>query len=71
MVECPVYEVDSHNIVPARFISQKVEFGAYTLRPKIKRVLNEFLVDIPSPIVHPFPFYTIHPSQILMQFNPS
>ena len=55
-VECPVYEVDSHNIVPARFISQKVEFGAYTLRPKIKRVLNEFLVDIPSPIDHPFPF---------------
>jgi deoxyribodipyrimidine photo-lyase len=73
IVPCPVYEVDSHNIVPARFISQKVEFGAYTLRPKINRVLSEFMVDIPSPIEHPFPFLQDSPlidfDAILSQLN--
>lgn len=37
------YEVDSHNIVPARHASNKQEFGAYTLRPKIHKNLEEFL----------------------------
>ena len=73
IVPCPLYEVDSHNIVPARFISQKVEFGAYTLRPKINRVLSEFMVDIPSPIEHPFPFLQDLPlidfDAILSQLN--
>lgn len=42
------YEVDAHNIVPCHFVSQKVEFGAYTLRPKIKRILPEFLTEFPK-----------------------
>jgi deoxyribodipyrimidine photo-lyase len=42
------YEVDAHNIVPCHFVSQKVEFGAYTLRPKIKRMLPEFLTEFPN-----------------------
>lgn len=42
------YEVDAHNIIPCRWVSQKVEFGAYTLRPKIKRVLSEFLTEMPK-----------------------
>lgn len=42
------YEVDAHNIVPCRWVSQKVEFGAYTIRPKIKRALAEFLTEFPS-----------------------
>lgn len=41
-------EVDSHNIVPVRFVSQKQEFGAYTLRPKIKRNLEKFLDEFPE-----------------------
>ncbi|MGC9342658.1 MAG: deoxyribodipyrimidine photo-lyase [Bacteroidales bacterium] len=41
------YEVDSHNIVPARIVSNKREFGAYTLRPKIHKKLEEFLDDFP------------------------
>lgn len=40
-------EVDSHNIVPCRYVSQKMEFGAYTIRPKINRLLNRFLIDFP------------------------
>jgi deoxyribodipyrimidine photo-lyase len=41
-------EVDGHNIVPARMVSDKVEFGAYTLRPKIHRHLDRFLEVWPS-----------------------
>ncbi len=47
-LELPFFEVDAHNIVPCRFVSQKVEFGAYSLRPKINKLLPEFLVDIPE-----------------------
>ncbi len=39
----PIYEVDAHNVVPCWVTSQKAEFGAYTIRPKILRVLDEFL----------------------------
>lgn len=46
--ECVVHEVDTHNIVPCRIASPKQEFGAYTLRPKIRKVLHEYLTDIPS-----------------------
>ncbi len=43
----PFYEVDAHNIVPCRHASQKQEYGARTLRPKINRVLDDFLDDFP------------------------
>jgi deoxyribodipyrimidine photo-lyase len=39
------YEVDTHNIVPCWIASNKQEFGAYTLRPKISKLLPEFLTD--------------------------
>jgi len=42
------YIVDSHNIVPCWVASQKVEFGAYTLRPKIRRLLPEYLEEFPT-----------------------
>lgn len=42
-IEIPFYEIDTHNIVPCLIASQKVEFGAYTIRPKINRLLPEFL----------------------------
>ena len=42
------YEVDGHNIVPARYVSNKLEYAAYTLRPKIKRALQNFLIDHPD-----------------------
>jgi len=47
-VKPPVYEVDAHNIVPCRLASPKLEFAAYTFRPKIKRLLHEFLVPFPE-----------------------
>ena len=50
----PFYEVDSHNVVPAWTVSNKKEYAAYTLRPKIKRLLDAYLTDIPAIERHPF-----------------
>ena len=41
------FDVDTHNIVPCRVASTKAEFGAYTIRPKIKKLLPQFLTDFP------------------------
>jgi deoxyribodipyrimidine photo-lyase len=46
-------EVDAHNIVPCWVASPKGEYGAYTLRPKLKRQLPEFLEDFPTLSRHP------------------
>jgi len=46
--------VDSHNIIPAWTASSKKEYAAYTIRPKIKRLLDDFLTDIPALTPHPF-----------------
>jgi len=46
-------EVDAHNVVPCWLASPKAEYGAYTLRPKLKRLLPEFLEDFPPLSRHP------------------
>jgi len=51
---CPVHQVDAHNIVPVWEASDKQEYAAYTLRPKIRRRLPEFLTDFPRLRRHPF-----------------
>ena len=48
------FEVDTHNIVPYRIASPKLEYAAYTIRPKINKLLPEFLTDIPRVRKHPF-----------------
>jgi deoxyribodipyrimidine photo-lyase len=55
-VNVPFYEADSHNIVPCRTASPKQEYGAYTFRPKINRLLSEFLEEFPPLKKHPFPW---------------
>ncbi|GIV46146.1 MAG: deoxyribodipyrimidine photo-lyase [Ignavibacterium sp.] len=47
-ISIPFYEVDAHNIVPCLYVSNKVEFGAYTIRPKIHKALPEFLDEFPK-----------------------
>ena len=47
-VDIPLYEVDARNIVPCWVGSPKQEYGAYTLRPKIRRALGEYLEDFPG-----------------------
>ncbi|HZK13639.1 MAG TPA: deoxyribodipyrimidine photo-lyase, partial [Desulfobaccales bacterium] len=46
-------EVDGHNVVPCWLASPKAEYGAYTLRPKLKRLLPAFLEDFPPLPRHP------------------
>ncbi|HLD47927.1 MAG TPA: deoxyribodipyrimidine photo-lyase, partial [Desulfobaccales bacterium] len=46
-------EVDAHNVVPCWLASSKAEYGAYTLRPKLKRLLPDFLEDFPPLARHP------------------
>ena len=48
MAEVRCVEVDAHNIVPCRHVSQKQEYAAYTLRPKIEKLLHEFLHEYPE-----------------------
>lgn len=43
-------EVDGHNLVPCWYISNKVEEGAYTIRPKLAAKLGEFMTEFP-PVV--------------------
>lgn len=52
----PALEVDGHNIVPCWLASPKAEYGAYTLRPKIQRLLPDFLTDFPPLVPHPYPW---------------
>jgi deoxyribodipyrimidine photo-lyase len=40
-----IYVVDTHNIVPVWVTSEKKEVGAYTIRPKIHKKLEEYLVE--------------------------
>jgi deoxyribodipyrimidine photo-lyase len=47
-------EIDSHNIIPCWNASNKKEYAAYTIRPKIKKLLPEFLVDFPYIKRHPY-----------------
>ncbi len=52
----PLIEVDAHNIVPAWLASSKQEFAARTIRPKLERVLSEWLKPLPQLQMHPVRF---------------
>ncbi|XP_075505785.1 deoxyribodipyrimidine photo-lyase [Primulina tabacum] len=43
-----VHEVDAHNIVPVWVASDKLEYGARTLRGKINKKLPEYLIEFPE-----------------------
>lgn len=47
-IAIPFYEVDAHNIVPCLYVSNKLEFAAYTIRPKIHKALIEFMDEFSS-----------------------
>jgi deoxyribodipyrimidine photo-lyase len=54
IINVPFFEVDTHNIVPCTIASQKAEYGAYTIRKKIRRALPFFMDSFPAPQKHPF-----------------
>lgn len=53
-IAVPFHEVDAHNIVPCWVTSSKLEYAAYTIRPKIRRLLPDFLVPFPRLKKHPY-----------------
>jgi deoxyribodipyrimidine photo-lyase len=52
----PFYEVDAHNVVPCWFASPKQEYGAYTIRSKINRLIHEYIEDFPEVKRHSVPW---------------
>jgi deoxyribodipyrimidine photo-lyase len=55
-IEVSVLEVDAHNIIPCWIASPKQEYAAYTIRPKMRRMLPEYLVKFPPLKKHPVMF---------------
>ncbi len=55
-IAVPFHEVDAHNIIPCWHASPKQEFAAYTFRPKVKRVLDDFLEPFPPLKRHSIPW---------------
>lgn len=53
-IAVPLIEVDAHNILPARMITDKAEYAAFTLRKKIEANLAQWLAPIPKVMPHPF-----------------
>jgi len=51
----PHREVDTHNIVPCWVASPKQEWAARTLRPKLARLIEKYLHELPQVIRHPYP----------------
>jgi len=47
-VDCKVVEVDARNIVPVWHATDKLEYAAYTFRPRVTRKLGDFLTTIPK-----------------------
>lgn len=47
-IDCSIYEVDAHNVVPCFYASDKQEFSAFTFRKKVSNLIPQFLTDIPQ-----------------------
>lgn len=45
---CPVIQVESDVVVPVELVSDKAEYAARTIRPKITKHLDRFLVPLPA-----------------------
>lgn len=60
-INIPFIEIDTHNSIPVWITSQKREYGAYTIRPKIHKLISDYLDPIPKvkkqiiPWSHPIP----------------
>jgi len=49
-----VVQVESDVVVPVELVSNRAEYAARTIRPKIHRHLDRFLIDLrPTPLDHP------------------
>jgi deoxyribodipyrimidine photo-lyase len=51
-VSIPVWEVDAHNVIPCWVLSDKQEYGAFTIRKKIDILIEDYLPDLPGIAKH-------------------
>ncbi|CAL8078193.1 unnamed protein product [Calicophoron daubneyi] len=54
-VDVPVCQVDAHNVVPVWHASDKLEYSARTIRPKLHQKSAGLLTEFPPLIAHPYP----------------
>lgn len=52
--DIPTYVVDTHNIIPVWIASDKQEFAAHTMRGKVHKQLEKWLVEPAKVTKHPF-----------------
>lgn len=54
-LDCAFFEVENNSIIPTYVLSEKQEFAAYTIRPKVKRMFHSYLddLDICNKVVNP------------------
>jgi deoxyribodipyrimidine photo-lyase len=45
-INCPLVQVETNVIIPVETVSQKEEYSAGTIRPKIHRILSDYLVPL-------------------------
>lgn len=55
-INISLIDIDTHNIVPVWITSDKQEYAARTIRPKIIKNLNKFAIEIPKIKKHPVSF---------------
>ena len=60
-LKLPLWEVDSYNIIPVWEASEKQEYAARTIRSKINKKLDDYLVEIPPTSSNPKELKTINP----------
>ena len=53
---CPVYVVDTHNVVPVWTVSQKQEYAARTIRSKLQKMLPHYIAEPDQLVAHPYPW---------------
>jgi deoxyribodipyrimidine photo-lyase len=53
-ISIPFYEVDTRNIIPCWVLSDKEEYAARTIRPKIHKKLDEYLDTFPNLMTHKY-----------------
>ncbi|MFW9958333.1 MAG: deoxyribodipyrimidine photo-lyase [Candidatus Odinarchaeota archaeon] len=46
LVACPVFQIESNAIVPIETVSKKEEYSAGTIRPKMQRILPDYMVAL-------------------------
>ncbi|MCX7667349.1 MAG: deoxyribodipyrimidine photo-lyase [Atribacterota bacterium] len=51
-VNCPFWQVETEVIVPVEVVSSHEEYGAYTIRPKLKKQLNHYLMPLRENVPH-------------------